>query len=65
MSNHFLFINKEERCGAAVPDPVRAIAAAVPHSGDFLHAVPCSSVVTRFYDTSLSVTVSLCVSVQQ
>ena len=30
----------EERCGAAVQDPVRAIAAVAPHSGDFLHAVP-------------------------
>ena len=37
----------------------RLIAAAAPHSGDFLHAVPCSSVGTRLDDTSLRVAVSL------
>ena len=49
----------EERCGAAVPDPARAIVAVAPHSGDSLHAVPCSLVVARLYDTSLRVAVSL------
>jgi hypothetical protein len=37
----------------------RLIAAAAPHSGDFLHAVPCSSVGTRLDDTSLRIAVSL------
>ena len=37
----------------------RLIAAAAPHSGDFLHAIPCSSVGTRLDDTSLRIAVSL------
>jgi hypothetical protein len=37
----------------------RLNAAAAPHSGDFLHAVPCSSVGTRLDDTSLRIAVSL------
>jgi hypothetical protein len=37
----------------------RLIAAAAPHSGDFLHAVPCSSIGTRLDDTSLRIAVSL------
>lgn len=37
----------------------RLLAAAAPHSGDFLHAVPCSSVGTRLDDTSLRIAVSL------
>ena len=38
----------------------RLIAVAAPHSGDFLNAVPCSSVGTRLDDTSLRIAVSLC-----
>ena len=37
----------------------RLIAAAAPHAGDFLHAIPCSAVGTRLDDTSLRVAVSL------
>ena len=37
----------------------RLIAAAAPHSGDFLHALPCSSVGTRLDDTSLRIAVAL------
>jgi len=37
----------------------RLIAAAAPHSGDFLHAVPCSAVGTRLDDTSLRIAISL------
>ena len=37
----------------------RLIAAAAPHSGDFLHAIPCSAVGTRLDDTSLRIAVSL------
>ena len=37
----------------------RLIAAAAPHSGDFLHAVPCSSIGTRLDDTSLRIAVAL------
>jgi hypothetical protein len=37
----------------------RLIAAAAPHSGDFLHAVPCSAVGTRLDNTSLRIAVSL------
>lgn len=37
----------------------RFIAVAAPHSGDFLHAIPCSSVGTRLDDTSLRIAVSL------
>lgn len=37
----------------------RLIAAAAPHSGDFLHAVPCSAVGTRLDDTSLRLAVAL------
>ena len=37
----------------------RLIAAAAPHSGDFLHAIPCSSVGTRLDDTSMRIAVSL------
>ena len=32
----------------------RLIAAAAPHSGDFLHAIPCSAVGTRLDNTSFS-----------
>ena len=37
----------------------RLIAAAAPHSGDFLHAIPRSAVGTRLDDTSLRIAVSL------
>ena len=37
----------------------RLIAAAAPHTGDFLHAIPCSAVGTRLDDTSLRIAVSL------
>ena len=37
----------------------RLIAAAAPHSGDFLHALPCSAVGTRLDDTSLRIAVAL------
>ena len=37
----------------------RLLAVAAPHSGDFLHALPCSSVGTRLDDTSLRIAVSL------
>ena len=37
----------------------RLIAAAAPHSGDFLHAIPCSAVGTRLDDTSFRIAVSL------
>ena len=39
----------------------RLIAVAAPHSGDFLHAIPCTSVGTRtrLDDTSLRIVVSL------
>ena len=37
----------------------RLIAAAAPHSGDFLHAIPCSAVGTRLDDSSLRIAVSL------
>ena len=37
----------------------RRIATAASHSGDFLHAVPCSSVGTRLDDTSLRIAISL------
>ena len=37
----------------------RLIVVAAPHSGDFLHVIPCSSVGTRLDDTSLRVAVSL------
>ena len=81
----------QTRCGAAVPEPVRAgvqqawdapvvnrireevlsaahnqagrarpIAAAAPHSGDFLHPIPCSSIGTRLDGASLRIAVSLC-----
>jgi hypothetical protein len=52
---------REELLSAAQNQAGRArlIAAAAPHSGDFLHAVPCSSVGTRLDDTSLRIAVSL------
>jgi hypothetical protein len=52
---------REEVMSAAQNQAGRArlIAAAAPHSGDFLHAVPCSSVGTRLDDTSLRIAVSL------
>jgi hypothetical protein len=37
----------------------RLLAAAAPHAGDFLHALPCSAVGTRLDDTSLRVAVAL------
>ena len=37
----------------------RLLAATAPHSGDFLHAVPCSSIGTRLDDTSLRIAISL------
>ena len=37
----------------------RLIAAAAPHSGAFLQAVPCSAVGTRLDDTSLRIAVAL------
>ena len=37
----------------------RLIAAAAPHAGDFLHAIPCSAVGTRLDDISLRVAVAL------
>ena len=37
----------------------RLIAAAAPHSGDFLHAVPCSSVGIRLDDTSMRIAAAL------
>jgi len=37
----------------------RLLAAAAPHAGDFLHALPCSAVGTRLEDTSLRVAVAL------
>ena len=37
----------------------RLIAAAAPHSGDFLHAVPCSSIGTRLDDMSLRIAIGL------
>jgi hypothetical protein len=37
----------------------RLIAAAAPHSGDFLHAIPCSAIGTRLDDTSFRIAVSL------
>jgi len=42
----------------------RLIAAAAPHSGDFLHAIPCSAVGTRLDDTSLRIAVSLRLALQ-
>ena len=52
---------REELLSAAQNQAGRArlIAAAAPHSGDFLHAVPCSSIGTRLDDTSLRIAVSL------
>ena len=52
---------REEVLSAAQNQAGRArlIAAAAPHSGDFLHPVPCSSVGTRLDDTSLHIAVSL------
>jgi len=37
----------------------RPIAVAAPHSGDFLNAIPCSSVETRLDETSLRYAISL------
>ena len=37
----------------------RILAAAAPHAGDFLNAVPCSAVGTRLDDTSLRIAVAL------
>jgi hypothetical protein len=37
----------------------RIIAAAAPHSGDFLNVLPCSAVGTRLDDTSLRIAVAL------
>ena len=37
----------------------RLIAAAAPHSDDFLHAIPCSAVGTRLDNTSFRIAVSL------
>src|SRR5271165_5142013 len=37
----------------------RLIAAAAPHSGAFLQALPCSAVGTRMDDTSLRIAVAL------
>ena len=37
----------------------RLIAPAAPHSGDFLHAIPCSAIGTRLDDTSFRIAVSL------
>ena len=53
---------KREEVLSAAQSPVgraRLIAAAAPHSGDFLHAVPCSAVGTRLDDTSLRIAVAL------
>ena len=37
----------------------RLIAAAAPHAGDYLNALPCSAVGTRLDDTSLRIAVAL------
>ena len=37
----------------------RLIAAAAPHFGDIMHAIPCSAVGTRLYNTSLRIAVSM------
>jgi hypothetical protein len=53
---------KGEEVLSAAQSPVgraRLIAAAAPHSGDFLQAVPCSAVGTRLDDTSLRIAVAL------
>lgn len=53
---------KHEEIMSAAPNQAgraRLIAAAAPHSGDFLHAVPCSSVGTRLDDTSLRIAIAL------
>ena len=51
----------EEMISAAQTQVGRArlIAAAAPHSGDFLHAIFCSAVGTRLDDTSFRIAVSL------
>ena len=37
----------------------RLISAAAPHSGDFLHAIPCSAIGMRLEDTSFRIAVSM------
>jgi hypothetical protein len=56
-----VYIKQQRLLSAAQSQAGRArlIAAAAPHAGDFLHAIPCSAVGTRMDDTSLRVVVAL------